>query len=311
MAPSAATRGHRRSRQWDEDDQSQPRPPRPRLQRRAARDSSRRLRRSSATRCSAATTAERADRSARRGRTQARHRHVCDLLAASRVGGDHRIGDGCRSCRRSVSIRSAMCVLALPAWLLSAVAYTSVIHSAGQRKPPCLSRPFAPIAGAGRLRSMATEVRHGAGGSRPNHCSGAGADRSGRGQRGRARAQPQHGRDHPGQRHNPVQHAARALLVVILVAVREPRDALFGIVLVTNALIGIIQELRAKATLDRLAVLTAPRVSVVRDGSPTEVDVAQVVDRRPCAAQGWRPAPCRRSDRRRNGTRDRRVASDG
>ncbi|MCP3975876.1 MAG: HAD-IC family P-type ATPase [bacterium] len=67
------------------------------------------------------------------------------------------------------------------------------------------------------------------------------------------------------------------LLVVILVAVRAPKDALFGIVLVTNALIGIVQELRAKATLDRLAVLTAPKVSVVRDGQPTEIDVSQVV----------------------------------
>src|ERR1700757_5441117 len=41
------------------------------------------------------------------------------------------------------------------------------------------------------------------------------------------------------------------LLAVILV-VGEPQDALFGIVLVTNALIGIGQELRAKRTLDRL-----------------------------------------------------------
>ena len=68
-----------------------------------------------------------------------------------------------------------------------------------------------------------------------------------------------------------------AMLVVILVAVRAPRDALFGIVLVTNALIGIIQELRAKATLDRLAVLTTPRVSVRRDGKVAQVDIAQVV----------------------------------
>ena len=35
-----------------------------------------------------------------------------------------------------------------------------------------------------------------------------------------------------------------ALLVVIL-AVGEPQDALFGIVLVSNALIGIVQEIRA------------------------------------------------------------------
>ncbi len=67
------------------------------------------------------------------------------------------------------------------------------------------------------------------------------------------------------------------LLVVILAAVREPRDALFGIVLVTNAAIGITQELRAKATLDRLAVLTTPQVGVLRDGKVKEIDVSQIV----------------------------------
>src|SRR6266702_8649074 len=67
-----------------------------------------------------------------------------------------------------------------------------------------------------------------------------------------------------------------ALLAVILVA-GQPQDALFGIVLVTNALIGIAQELRAKRTLDRLAVLTAPRVRVIRDGAPQDVAVADLV----------------------------------
>ena len=57
----------------------------------------------------------------------------------------------------------------------------------------------------------------------------------------------------------------------------QPQDALFGIVLVTNALIGIGQELRAKLTLDRLAVLSAPRVQVVRDGTPREIAVAELV----------------------------------
>ena len=66
------------------------------------------------------------------------------------------------------------------------------------------------------------------------------------------------------------------LLAVILVA-GQPQDALFGIVLVTNALIGIGQELRAKLTLDRLAVLSAPRVQVVRDGTPHEIAVAELV----------------------------------
>ena len=48
------------------------------------------------------------------------------------------------------------------------------------------------------------------------------------------------------------------VLLAVILAVGEPQDALFGIVLVTNALIGIGQELRAKRTLDRLAVLSAP-----------------------------------------------------
>src|SRR3974390_2486323 len=48
-----------------------------------------------------------------------------------------------------------------------------------------------------------------------------------------------------------------ALLVVILV-VGQIQDALFGIVLVANALIGIVQELRAKRTLDRLALPHGP-----------------------------------------------------
>ncbi|MGH9049296.1 MAG: HAD-IC family P-type ATPase, partial [Acidimicrobiia bacterium] len=66
------------------------------------------------------------------------------------------------------------------------------------------------------------------------------------------------------------------MLVVILV-VGPLNDALFGIVLVTNTLIGIVQEVRAKRTLDRLAVLSAPRARVVREGRAEEVAVEAVV----------------------------------
>jgi len=67
------------------------------------------------------------------------------------------------------------------------------------------------------------------------------------------------------------------VLLAVILAVGQPQDALFGVVLVTNALIGIGQELRAKRTLDRLAVLSAPRVRVIRDGAPREVAVDEVV----------------------------------
>jgi cation-transporting P-type ATPase E len=66
-------------------------------------------------------------------------------------------------------------------------------------------------------------------------------------------------------------------LVVILVAGR-PADALFAGVLVANTAIGIVQELRAKRTLDRAALLVAPRARAVRDGSERDVDVWSVVE---------------------------------
>ncbi len=67
------------------------------------------------------------------------------------------------------------------------------------------------------------------------------------------------------------------LLFVVLVVIREPRDALFGIVLVTNAAIGIVQELRAKRTLDQLELLTAPKARVLRAGAIQEIPVEEIV----------------------------------
>jgi cation-transporting P-type ATPase E len=67
-----------------------------------------------------------------------------------------------------------------------------------------------------------------------------------------------------------------SLLVVILV-VGPLQDALFGLALVANTLVGIVQELRAKRALDRLAVVTAPRAMVVRDGAPVAVAAELVV----------------------------------
>ena len=66
-------------------------------------------------------------------------------------------------------------------------------------------------------------------------------------------------------------------LLAVILAVGEPQDAVFGIVLVANALIGIGQELRAKLTLDRLAVLSAPRVRVIRDGTLREIAAGELV----------------------------------
>src|SRR4029453_16987124 len=66
------------------------------------------------------------------------------------------------------------------------------------------------------------------------------------------------------------------LLAVILV-VGPLQDALFGLVIVANTVVGIVQEVRAKRTLDRLEVVNAPRARVVRDGQQSELAVGQVV----------------------------------
>lgn len=67
-----------------------------------------------------------------------------------------------------------------------------------------------------------------------------------------------------------------ALWVVAVLTGRWQNTTFIGVVVV-NAAIGIVQELRAKRTLDRLAVLHAPRARVVREGVERELPVAEVV----------------------------------
>ena len=57
----------------------------------------------------------------------------------------------------------------------------------------------------------------------------------------------------------------------------EWQDALFLGVLVANAGIGTIQEVRAKRALDRLSALVAPQATVVRDGTERTLPVDELV----------------------------------
>ena len=67
-----------------------------------------------------------------------------------------------------------------------------------------------------------------------------------------------------------------SLLAVILV-VGPLQDALFGFVILSNTLVGIVQELRAKRTLDRLAIVGEVRPTVRRDGLDRTVQTSEVV----------------------------------
>ena len=67
-------------------------------------------------------------------------------------------------------------------------------------------------------------------------------------------------------------------LGIALVAVGRPIDALVSLTVIsTNVIVGIVQEIRAKRTLDRIALLTRPTATVVRSGATVEVPPEDLV----------------------------------
>ena len=66
-------------------------------------------------------------------------------------------------------------------------------------------------------------------------------------------------------------------LFVIMLIVGPIQDALFGFVIVFNALIGIVQEWRAKRTLDSLAIVGEARPRVRRDGVEQQLAAEDLV----------------------------------
>ncbi|MFE1957241.1 cation-translocating P-type ATPase [Streptomyces sp. NPDC059479] len=72
-------------------------------------------------------------------------------------------------------------------------------------------------------------------------------------------------------------NAVIGVLWVIMSFVAPIQDTLFGYVILANTGIGIIQELRAKRTLDGLAVIGEAKPTVRRDGVAAEISTAQIV----------------------------------
>ncbi|MCX4699885.1 HAD-IC family P-type ATPase [Streptomyces sp. NBC_01373] len=72
-------------------------------------------------------------------------------------------------------------------------------------------------------------------------------------------------------------NAIIGVLWVIMLFVAPIQDSLFGFVILANTGIGIIQEWRAKKTLDSLAVIGEARPTVRRDGTASEVATSDIV----------------------------------
>jgi cation-transporting ATPase E len=65
---------------------------------------------------------------------------------------------------------------------------------------------------------------------------------------------------------------------VTLMAIGRVNDAVVSVGIISmNILIGVFQEVRAKRQLDRIALLTRPKVTLLRDGRERAVDPAEIV----------------------------------
>ncbi len=67
------------------------------------------------------------------------------------------------------------------------------------------------------------------------------------------------------------------LIAVLLIMVGSYRDLTFLPIIAANTMIGIVQEIRSKKTLDELAILHAPHTKCIRDGEELILDAVNLV----------------------------------
>ena len=68
-----------------------------------------------------------------------------------------------------------------------------------------------------------------------------------------------------------------ALVSVVLIAIGSYTNLTFLFIIVPNVLIAIVQEIRAKRTVEKLSVTTEPKATVIRDGALCEIKVCELV----------------------------------
>ena len=67
-----------------------------------------------------------------------------------------------------------------------------------------------------------------------------------------------------------------AIAISLLIA-HSYKNLVFMVIALANTTIGIVQEIRAKRTIEKLSLLTAPTAKVIRGGSEYDVTTAEVV----------------------------------
>lgn len=72
-------------------------------------------------------------------------------------------------------------------------------------------------------------------------------------------------------------NAILGVLFILVLSTGSIIDGMFGLLIVANSAVGIIQEIRAKRTLDQLAIVSQAKPTVRRDGKAVEVAPREVV----------------------------------
>ncbi|GEM32023.1 magnesium-transporting ATPase [Nocardia neocaledoniensis NBRC 108232] len=72
-------------------------------------------------------------------------------------------------------------------------------------------------------------------------------------------------------------NAILGVLFLLVLSTGSLIDGMFGLLIVANSAVGIIQEIRAKRTLDQLAIVSQAKPTVRRDGVATQVAPGEVV----------------------------------
>lgn len=67
------------------------------------------------------------------------------------------------------------------------------------------------------------------------------------------------------------------VLAILVLSVGSWKNALFMGVILSNAVIGIVQELRAKAAVDKLSLIAAPHANTLRDGQLVPLPLEELV----------------------------------
>lgn len=67
------------------------------------------------------------------------------------------------------------------------------------------------------------------------------------------------------------------ILFVLILMVKSYKNGLFFLTILANTVVGIVQEIRSKQTLDKLAIVTVNKIEVIRDGITSQVRIDEIV----------------------------------